>query len=63
MARPQKGKHRKRAKGWHRGHSEARHGQQVQLPEVDSGADTTSGQPQPVHRNRPAGNTHRGDTA
>jgi hypothetical protein len=60
--RTQKHKGRKRPKHWHRGQSEARRWQATQLPDVGSGADPTAGAPTPVHRARPAGNTHRGDT-
>ena len=47
MVRPQKGKRGKRRKNWHRGRGEARRWEAVQLPDVGSGADPTTGVPIP----------------
>lgn len=48
MTRPQKGKHHKRPKAWHRGTNEDRRYRRTRLPDVNSGADPTTGTPQPV---------------
>lgn len=61
MGNPQKGKGHKRRKQWHRGRGEAQRWQLLRLPDVGSGADPTSGGPEPVHRSRRSGNSHRGD--
>lgn len=54
--RQQKGKGGKRRHGWHK------RAQVVELPDVGSGADPTSGEPRAIHRRDRTGNdTLRGD--
>ncbi len=55
--RRQKGKHRKRAKAWHRGAGEARRWSALALPDVASGADPTTAQPVPHRNGRPRKDT------
>jgi len=52
--RRQKHKGRKRPKHWHRGAGEARRWAVLRLPDVGSGADPTSGAPQPRNRRKGA---------
>jgi hypothetical protein len=52
-----KPKGHKRPKSWHRGQVESHRWQAVDLPEVDSGANPTTGKPAPWRRGRP----HRGE--
>lgn len=54
-------KGKKRMKSWHRGQSEARLWARVELPDLGTGAEPTSGQPQPIHRNRRTGKQQRWD--
>lgn len=60
----QKGKASKRPKHWHRGKSEAERWAAVNLPDVGSGADPTTGVPIP-HRSidRKHSRRRHGDTA
>jgi hypothetical protein len=54
VTRRQKHKGRKRPKHWHRGAGEARRWAALRLPEVGSGADPTTGAPQPRGRKKGA---------
>lgn len=58
MTRRQKHKDRKRPKHWHRGQTEATRWQAIELPDVATGADPTTGTPRPLRRN---GTTRPGD--
>jgi hypothetical protein len=56
---PQRGKARKRKMGLHK-NADSIHAKLVELPEVNSGADVTSGAPTPLHGKA---RTDRGDAA
>jgi hypothetical protein len=56
--RPQRYKGRKRPSRWHRGEEARRRWADVELPDVESGADPTDGAPGPVRR---VGNQNRGE--
>ena len=58
---PQHSKGKKRPRDWHARLSEERAWAAILLPEVDSGADPTTGEPVPVHKHRRTGNMRRGD--
>lgn len=55
-------KGRKRLKSWHRGQAEGRRWARTALPDLNTGADPTTGTPQPIHLERRTGKQQRGDS-
>jgi len=58
VSRRQHHRGKKRLKGWHRGKGEARNWGRIDLPDLGTGADPTSGEPAPLRRNQPGGRIH-----
>lgn len=61
MGKRQHHKGMKRPRSWHRGQTEARHWRRLDLPDLRTGADPTTGEPTPVHRQRRTGKQQRGE--
>jgi len=61
VTRRQHHRGKKRLKGWHRGRGEARRWAATDLPDLQTGADPTQGEPAPIHRSRRTGKQQHGE--